>query len=68
MSIKPIDLVAVSFVTAVAGYVYGCIALTNYYKKLIRTSHTSDDPAEAEKAAKTLNRLLHLKVQYPDEN
>ena len=68
MSIKPIELVAVSIVTAIAGYVYGCIALTDYYKKLFRTSYTSEDPAEVEKAEKTLCRLLHLKVQYPDEN
>ena len=51
---------------------YIALAITaivaEYYKTLFKTSYTSNDPVEAEKAEKTLCRLLHLKVQRPDEN
>jgi hypothetical protein len=44
------------------------LSTTEYYKSLVKTSYTSDDPEEVEKANKILCRQLHLKVQYPDEN
>lgn len=68
LSIKTLDLALISSVTAIAGYLYGIVAITDYYKRLFRTSYTSNDPAEVEKANKILCRCLHLKVQYPDEN
>lgn len=52
----------------IIGYSYGCLSTTEYYKSLFKTSYTSDDPAEVEKANQILCRQLHLKVQYPDEN
>lgn len=61
-------LALTAIVAAFAGHVFGFKSATEYYKTLFKTSYTSNDPAEAAKAEKTLCRLLHLKVQYPDEN
>ena len=68
MSIRHIGFAVAVIVAAFAGHVYGFKSATEYYKTLFKTSHTSNDPDEAAKAEKTLCRLLHLKVQYPDEN
>ena len=68
MSTRYIALALTAIVAAFAGHVFGFKSATEYYKTLFKTSYTSNDPAEAEKAEKTLCRLLHLKVQYPDEN
>lgn len=71
MSVKLInitDLVACALIALAGGYYLGFTGATNHYKHLFRTSYTSDDPAEVDKATKTLCRKLHLKVQYPDEN
>lgn len=68
MSIRHIGLALTVIVAAFAGHVYGFKSATEYYKTLFKTSRTSSDPLEAAKAEKTLCRLLHLKVQYPDEN
>ena len=57
-----------TLISLTIGLAYGCWSTTEYYKSLFKTSYTSDDPEEVEKANKTLCRLLHLKVQYPDEN
>lgn len=57
-----------TLISLTIGLTYGCWATTEYYKTLFKTSWTSDDPEEVEKANQTLCRLLHLKVQYPDEN
>ena len=57
-----------TIISLIIGHAYGCWSTTEYYKSLFKTSHTSDDPEEVEKANKILCRLLHLKVQYPDEN
>lgn len=57
-----------ALISLIIGHVYGCWSTTEYYKSLFKTSYTSDDPEEVEKANKILCRLLHLKVQYPDEN
>ena len=57
-----------TIISLIIGYSYGCLSTTEYYKSLFQTSYTSDDPEEVEKADQTLRRLLHLKVQYPDEN
>lgn len=71
MSIKlinTIDLVACALIALAGGYYLGFAGATNHYQRLFRVSYTSDDPAEVDKATKTLCRELHLKVQYPDEN
>ena len=68
MSTRYIALALIAIVSAFAGHVFGFKSATEYYKTLFKTSYTSDDPDEAAKAEKTLCRLLHLKVQYPDEN
>lgn len=68
MSTRYIALVLTAIVAAFAGHVYGFKSTTEYYKTLFKTSYTSNDPDEAAKAEKTLCRLLHLKVHYPDEN
>ena len=52
----------------IVGFTYGCLSTTEYYKSLFKTTYTSDDPEEVEKATQTLCRSLHLKVQYPNEN
>ena len=57
-----------SLISLTIGLTYGCWSTTEYYKSLFKTSHTSNDPEEVEKANKILCRQLHLKVQYPDEN
>ena len=57
-----------SIISLFIGYVYGNLSTTEYYKSLFKTSYTSNDPEEVEKANRTLCRMLHLKVQYPDEN
>lgn len=57
-----------TIISLAIGLTYGCWSTTEYYKSLVKTSYTSDDPEEIEKAIKTLYRQLHLKVQYPDEN
>ena len=66
--INPIDLVTCALIALAGGYLVGFTGATNYYKRLFRTSYTSNDPAEVVKARKTLCRKLHLTVQYPDEN
>ena len=66
--INTIDLVTCALIALAGGYFVGFSGATKYYKRLFRTSYTSSDPAEADKAVKTLCRKLHLKVQYPDEN
>lgn len=71
MSIKlinTIDLVTCALIALAGGYFIGFTGATKYYQRLFRTSYTSNDPNEVEKANKTLCRKLHLKVQYPDEN
>ena len=68
MSIRHIVFAATVIAAAFAGHVFGFKSATEYYKTLFKTSYTSNDPAEAAKAEKTLCRLLHLKVKYPDEN
>ena len=57
-----------TILSLIIGYTYGCLSTTEYYKSLFKTSYTSDDPEEVEKANQILCRSLHLKVQYPDEN
>jgi hypothetical protein len=57
-----------TIISLIIGHAYGCWSTTEYYKSLFKTSYVSDNPEEVEKANKTLCRLLHLKVQYPDEN
>ena len=57
-----------TIISLIIGHTYGCWSTTEYYKSLFKTSYVSDDPEEVEKANKILCRLLHLKVQYPDEN
>lgn len=57
-----------TIISLAIGLTYGCWSTTEYYKSLVKTSRTSDDPEEVEKANKILRRQLHLKVQYPDEN
>lgn len=57
-----------TIISLIIGYSYGCLSTTEYYKSLFKTSYTSDDPEEVEKAERTLCRQLHLKVQYLDEN
>ncbi len=66
--INTIDLVTCALIALAGGYFVGYAGATNYYKRLFRTSYTSNDPAEVDKANKTLCRKLHLKVQSPDEN
>ena len=66
--INTIDLVTCALIALAGGYYVGFTGATEYYKRLFRTSYTSDDPTEVDKATKTLCRKLHLKVQYPDEN
>ena len=68
MSTRYIAFALTAIVAALAGHVFGFKSATEYYKTLFKTSHTSNDPDEVAKAEKTLCRLLHLKVQYPDEN
>ena len=68
MSTRYIALALIAIVSAFVGHVFGFKSATEYYKTLFKTSYTSDDPDEAANAEKTLCRLLHLKVQYPDEN
>ena len=68
MSTSYTALALTAIVAAFAGHVFGFKSATEYYKTLFKTSYTSNDPDEAAKAEKTLCRLLHLKVQYPDEN
>ena len=68
MSTRYIALALIAIVSAFAGHVFGFKSATEYYKTLFKTSYTSDDPAEVEKANQILCRQLHLKVQYPDEN
>lgn len=57
-----------TLISLTIGLAYGCWSTTEYNKSLFKTADVSDDPEEVEKANKTLCRLLHLKVQYPDEN
>jgi hypothetical protein len=57
-----------TIISLIIGHSYGCWSTTEYYKSLFKTSYVSDNPEEVEKANKILCRLLHLKVQYPDEN
>ena len=57
-----------TIISLIIGHTYGCWSTTEYYKSLFKTSYVSDNPEEVEKANKILCRLLHLKVQYPDEN
>ena len=57
-----------TIISLIIGHTYGCLSTTEYYKSLVKTSYTSDDPEEVEKANKILCRQLHLKVQCPDEN
>ena len=66
--INTIDLVTCALIALAGGYLVGFTGATDYYKRLVRTSYTSNDPAEVDKAHKTLCRKLHLKVQSPDEN
>ena len=66
--INNIDLVTCALIALAGGYLVGFTGATNHYRRLFRTSYTSNDPAEVDKAVKTLCRKLHLKVQYPDEN
>ena len=61
-------IIVATLISLTIGHVYGCWSTTEYYKTLFKTSYTSDDPEEVEKANQTLCRLLHLKVHYPDEN
>lgn len=68
MSTRYTALALTAIVAAFAGHVFGFKSATEYYKTLFKTSYTSNDPDEAAKAEKTLCRLLHLKVQYHDEN
>lgn len=68
MSIRYIGFALTVIAAAFAGHVFGFKSATEYYKTLFKTSYTSNDPAEAAKAEKTLCRLLHLKVKYLDEN
>ena len=57
-----------ALISLIVGHLYGHLSATEYYKSLFKTSYTSNDPEEVEKANKILCRSLHLKVQYPDEN
>ena len=57
-----------TLISLTIGLAYGCWSTTEYYKSLFKTSYTSDDPEEVEKANQTLCRQLHLKVKHPDEN
>lgn len=57
-----------TIISLIIGHMYGCLSTTEYYKSLFKTSYTSDDPEEVEKANQILCRLLHLKVEYPDQN
>lgn len=66
--INTIDLVTCALIALAGGYLVGYTGATNYYKRLFRTSYTSNDPAEVDKANETLCRKLHLKVQSPNEN
>lgn len=66
--INTIDLVTCALIALAGGCYIGFAGATSYYQRLIRTSHTSNDPNEVDKVNKTLCRKLHLKVQYPDEN
>lgn len=66
--INTIDLATCALIALAGGYLVGFTGATNYYKRLFRTSYTSNDPAEVDKAIKTLCRKLHLKVQTLDEN
>lgn len=68
MTTRYIGFAIAVIAAAFAGHVFGFKSATEYYKTLFKTSRTSNDPAEAAKAEKTLCRLLHLKVQRPDEN
>ena len=68
MSKYSTGITVVALISLIIGHTYGCLSTTEYYKSLFKTSYTSDDPEEVEKANQTLCRLLHLKVQYPDEN
>lgn len=68
MSVRHIVFAVTVIAAAFAGHVFGFKSATEYYKTLFKTAHTSNDPAEAAKAEKTICRLLHLKVKYPDEN
>ena len=68
MSTRYIALAITAIVAALAGHTFGFKSATEYYKTLFKTSYTSNDPAEAEKAEKTLCRLLHLKVLNLDED
>lgn len=62
------SITVATLISLTIGLAYGCWSTTEYYKSLFKTAYVSDDPEEVEKANKTLCRLLHLKVQYPDEN
>ena len=66
--INTIDLITCALIALVGGYYVGFTGATKHYQRLVRTSYTSNDPNEVEKANKTLCRKLHLKVQSPDEN
>lgn len=68
MSTRYTALALTAIVAAFAGHVFGFKSATEYYKTLFKTSYTSNDPDKVAKAEKTLCRLLHLKVQYHDEN
>lgn len=57
-----------TLISLTIGLAYGCWSTTEYHKSQFKTAYVSDDPEEVEKANNTLCRLLHLKVQYPDEN
>ena len=65
---KVSGIIVVSIISLIIGHIYGHKSTTEYYKNLFKTSYTSDDPEEVEKANNTLCRLLHLKVEYPSEN
>ena len=39
-----------SLISLTIGLVYGCWSTTEYYKSLVKTSYTSNDPEEVEKA------------------
>lgn len=66
--INTIDLVTCALIALAGGYLVGFTSATDYYKRLIHTSYTSNDPDEVDKTNKTLCRKLHLKVQNLDEN
>ena len=67
-TINTIDLVTASLIAFIGGGIYGYLSATEYYKTLFKTSRTSDDPDEAEKASKTLCRRLGLDTEHPSDN